>query len=175
MANNSIKVLLINHEPAVFKFFEELNKKMNMQIDVCKNASEGIAAAKANDYLMCIIDVDLPGTDGLSVFETIHADRAFLPIYMMSYTASDSRVEKALERGVKGFILKPPDMDQIASSVQQAEVMQFFARQLNSILTEIENLPEGSEKRAKQKEYDKTKEAAQEAQASRKDPLKKTG
>jgi CheY-like chemotaxis protein len=70
---------------------------------------------------LILLDLNLPGTDGREVLETIKADEALRPIPVVVLTTStDERdVERCYRAGANSYIKKPVDLDGFLRAVQR--------------------------------------------------------
>ncbi|MDX2265968.1 MAG: response regulator [Hyphomicrobiales bacterium] len=86
---------------------------------------DGAAFLQAIDALppgCVILDVRMPGVDGLSVMETLSRRRIDWPVVMMSNQASIPIVVRAMQRGARHFVEKPCDPERLREAVAQARM-----------------------------------------------------
>ena len=73
--------------------------------------ADGGAAALAKLDLevphMVITDLQMPGMDGLQLFEHIHRRYPLLPVVILTANGTIANAVQALQRGVFGYITKP--------------------------------------------------------------------
>jgi PAS domain S-box-containing protein len=71
----------------------------------------------------CVVsDYDMPGTDGLELFETIHSEHHRLPFVLYTGKGSEEIASQALNAGVTGYFQKggPEQLRRLANRVDQA-------------------------------------------------------
>jgi len=75
------------------------------------DAESGIQMARAHYPDLILMDIQLPGMDGLSATKKIlnHADLKHIPIVALTSYAMQGDEEKALDAGCIGYITKPID------------------------------------------------------------------
>ncbi len=56
---------------------------------------------------MVLLDIKLPGQDGLEVLDRIHSDYPDVQVVMISSDATRDHVRQAVDKGATGFIAKP--------------------------------------------------------------------
>ncbi len=71
-----------------------------------------------------VLDVRMPGIDGLSVMEFLSRRRADWPVVMMSNQSSIPIVVRAMQHGARHFVEKPCDPDRLREAVAQARTFQ---------------------------------------------------
>ncbi|OLT46139.1 DNA-binding response regulator [Cellulosimicrobium sp. CUA-896] len=89
-------------------------------ITVLAEAEDGEAAVRAvaeHEPDVLVIDLEMPGVDGLAAVERIRADRPDQVILMLTRHARPGVLRKALRLGVQGFVSKAAEPSQIASVV----------------------------------------------------------
>lgn len=85
-------------------------------------AEDGAAALKllgSETFHVVLLDIWLPGTDGIEVLTAIRAQYPNLPVVMMSGHATIQMAMNAIKLGAKDFLEKPLDLDQIVNTVKR--------------------------------------------------------
>lgn len=67
-----------------------------------------------------LLDVQMPGLDGISVAETLHAESPEIAVLILTTFMADPIVDRAMAAGVRGFIAKEDPIASIAGAIQQA-------------------------------------------------------
>jgi len=102
-----MRILLVEDEPSAARFISKGLREASHAVDV---ASDGTAAAERcqqNDYDAVILDVMLPGKDGLTLCRELRAGGSNVPILMLTARdGSESRI-KGLEIGADDYLAKP--------------------------------------------------------------------
>lgn len=75
--------------------------------------------AEHADVSLVVLDVNMPGMNGLDVLERIRSDHAQrnLPVLMLTTEAERALVERAKKAGAKGWLLKPIKADVLVNTV----------------------------------------------------------
>jgi two-component system chemotaxis response regulator CheY len=71
---------------------------------------------------MVILDINMPEVSGLDMLEFLRRRREWknLPVIMLSSEAADVMVDKALEMGADGYVMKPVTIDELEKVMAQA-------------------------------------------------------
>ncbi|GAN53594.1 response regulator transcription factor [Tanticharoenia sakaeratensis] len=78
----------------------------------------GLAAARASQYDLMIVDRMLPELDGLSIIETLRAQNIYTPVLVLSaLSAVDDRVS-GLKAGGDDYLTKPFAMEELAARLE---------------------------------------------------------
>lgn len=67
-----------------------------------------------------LLDVGIPGKDGLQVLREIRALSTTTPVIMCSALRLDTKVEEAMHLGASAYIMKPIDKAEVLSTIQDA-------------------------------------------------------
>jgi DNA-binding response OmpR family regulator len=95
----------------------------NAEYDVVAECSSGEAALKLIGEIkpgLVLLDINMPGTDGITLIDQIKAIDKPPVIVMMSGEATMDRVRAALGKGAKGFVVKPFNAAKLLNSVEAA-------------------------------------------------------
>jgi DNA-binding response OmpR family regulator len=89
-----MKVLLVEDDRKISSFIKKGLKEQGFLVDACENGDDGYALASGQAYDVLVLDIMLPGRDGLSLArEIVHAHRGDLrldpgPSNEVSFTLS---------------------------------------------------------------------------------------
>lgn len=93
----------------------------NARLVECANLSSALKEANAADDLMLILlDLRMPGAEGFSGIALLHAERPNVPILVVSSEASAGTAQNALRFGAIGFIGKDADLSVIEQAIADA-------------------------------------------------------
>jgi DNA-binding response OmpR family regulator len=113
-----MRILLVEDEPSASRFIAKGLREARHAVDI---ASDGIGAAEQcqqNDYDAVILDVMLPGKDGLTVCRELRAARSDVPVLMLTARdAVEARVE-GLDAGADDYLTKPFDFRELLARVR---------------------------------------------------------
>lgn len=101
------KILIIDDESINAETIMDTLEDVNYQVSLAANAQEAKALIKDQSFDLVMMDVWMPGQDGMSLLEEwINADFS-TPIVMMSGHAEHNDVVKAIKLGAVDFLKKP--------------------------------------------------------------------
>ena len=95
----------------------------NAEYDVVAECSSGEAALKLIGEIkpgLVLLDINMPGTDGITLIDQIKAIDKPPVIVMMSGEATMDRVRAALGKGARGFVVKPFNAARLLGSLETA-------------------------------------------------------
>ena len=103
------KILLVEDNPANLKLAEFLLRKAGHEVLAAEDAIAGIALARAQLPDLVLMDVQLPGMDGLEATRVLKSDPATRAVKVIALTAFAMKgdEEKMRSAGCDGYIAKP--------------------------------------------------------------------
>lgn len=115
-------VLLVDDEPLVRRGLRALLSDF-ADLRVIGDAASGPAAVEAARKLrpdVVLMDVRMPGGDGLAATRTLAADAGAPPVVLMSGPGQDPDAIPALDAGAAGFLLKNAEAEEVADALRAA-------------------------------------------------------
>ena len=115
-----MKVLLVDDHPIVRQGIRRLLEQ-EPDIEVCGEAGDietALRVIAASPPDMAIIDICLPGEDGLSLVKRLHADRADLPTLVLSMHDEGHFAIRSLRAGARGYVMKQEAAENIVTAVR---------------------------------------------------------
>lgn len=102
-----MKVLVVEDDPKIRSFVRKGLEEQGFVVDDCGDGDEGLERALHLHYDAVVLDIMLPGRDGLSVLRELRAGGHGVPVVLLTARASlDERVE-GLDLGADDYLTKP--------------------------------------------------------------------
>jgi two-component system nitrogen regulation response regulator NtrX len=117
---DQISVLIIDDEEAVREGVRMVLEYDNMNVDEAGSGEEGLKRIEDNVYDVVLVDLRLPGIDGLEVLEQLALAEASPEAIMISAHADLSTAVEATRKGAFDFLEKPLDHDRLLVTVRNA-------------------------------------------------------
>lgn len=101
------KILLIEDDPHIAELVSIHLKDLNCEVEISGDGREGYEKASSGNYDLIVLDIMLPGMNGLEVCRQLRADRINTHILML--TARSEEIDKVLglEIGADDYLTKP--------------------------------------------------------------------
>jgi nitrogen regulation protein NR(I) len=113
-------ILIIDDDDQLRKSFEKLLSQEGYQVYSAASGEAGIGVVKKNCPDLVIIDIRLPGMNGLAVFKQLHTMEPKLPVIIMTAYGTTETAIKATKMGAYDYILKPFDIPDMLNTIRQA-------------------------------------------------------
>lgn len=112
-------VLLVDDEPDGVEALVRMFEKCGYGARAVGSAEAALAAIKAERPGVVLLDIMMPGTDGVALLKAIRADpgTATLPVLML--TANHRRMLESFTSGAQDYLLKPVDFPRVKESVER--------------------------------------------------------
>ena len=102
-----MKILVIEDDPTVGEFVRRGLEEQRWQADLCNNGLDGERLATAQPYDLIILDMRLPGRNGLDVLKSLRSRGFERPVLVLTaQDAVDAKVE-TLRAGADDYVTKP--------------------------------------------------------------------
>jgi YesN/AraC family two-component response regulator len=122
-AARPLRILIADDTPAIREILTRmLRQSVDAQHFEARNGHEAVREYRAKLPHLVFLDIDMPGSDGLSALKEIRSIDPEAYVVIVSGHGSLEKVQQALALGVAGFVVKP------FSSKRIAEVLQKFAQ-----------------------------------------------
>ena len=100
-------VLIIDDEKDNTEIIKDILEDVNYSTMLARSASEAKVILAANHFDLVLMDVWMPGQDGISLLAEWHSEGFDTPVVMMSGHAEPSDIVKAMKLGALDFLKKP--------------------------------------------------------------------
>jgi DNA-binding response OmpR family regulator len=126
------KVLLVDDEQ---DFLETLSSRLEMRglkVSAVTSGEQAITEAKQQDYDAIVVDLAMPGIDGLETLKRIKADNPNAEIIMLTGQASVQSGVEAMKLGAGDFLQKPVELSELMAKIGEAKSKKMLVLQKQS-------------------------------------------
>jgi len=102
-----MRILIVEDDAALASFLRKGLEAEHHAVDVANEGNQGRSMAMEIDYDLVVLDLNLPGVDGLAVLKSLRQRKANLPVMILT---ARSRVEdrvQCLDSGADDYLVKP--------------------------------------------------------------------
>ena len=113
-----MRLLLVEDEVRLSQALVEIFQKNRYGVDTVYDGNEGLKYAQSGIYDAVILDIMLPGMDGLSLLKTLRDEKNMVPVMLL--TAKDDVADKirGLDCGADDYMTKPFNTDELLARVR---------------------------------------------------------
>jgi len=113
-----MRVLIVEDEPRMAALIRQGLEEDSYAVDVVADGSEVLSWAESADYDIILLDIMLPGMDGIAVCRQLRAHGYIMPILML--TARDALTDKVqgLDSGADDYLVKPFAIEELTARLR---------------------------------------------------------
>lgn len=113
-------ILVVDDEPDILGLCERILAGRGYNVYTTSSGSQAIRIARETPFDVVLIDLHMPDSDGITIFEKIKQDQPdTVGIIVTGYPSMEAAID-ALKRGFAGFVLKPFTPNELRQAVQDA-------------------------------------------------------
>jgi DNA-binding response OmpR family regulator len=113
-----MRILVVEDERTLAGFIAQSLRAEGHSVTVGHDGESGELAALSGDYALVILDLTLPGKDGLEVLGAIRARLPELPVIVLTARAAVEQRVEGLDRGANDYVTKPFSFEELLARVR---------------------------------------------------------
>lgn len=116
-----MQVLVADDHQLFLDGIQHILKKLDTDVEVTESTSAERAIEileSGRKFDLILIDLSMPGMDGLSILQRMHERKVWLPLVVVSGEEDVQKIKSALDSGALGFIPKTYSSQQMLSALQ---------------------------------------------------------
>lgn len=114
------RILIIDDEAAIRESLETLLSLEGYLVETATNGEEGLDQIQQNIYDLVLLDLALPGKNGLEILQVIRELQPVLPVIMITAYGKVDNIVDAMRLGAQNFVQKPWDNDKLLADIRSA-------------------------------------------------------
>jgi len=116
-----MRVLLIDDHALVRKGLEELLQSRGVQVVASvSSGEEGVRRARELSSDIILLDVKMPGMNGVETLKELRASGVRTPVVMLTMSREDADLRAALRAGAQGYLLKDMEPEELVPALEVA-------------------------------------------------------
>jgi DNA-binding response OmpR family regulator len=112
------KILIIEDDPAISRGLVDALKEENFQTMDVENGEKGYQLAKDENYDLIILDLMLPGKNGMDVCKDLRSENVNTPIIMLTSKKEELDKVLGLELGADDYVTKPFSLRELLARIK---------------------------------------------------------
>ena len=128
-----MKILVIEDEKKVANFLQKGLKEEQYVVDVAYDGLEGEDLATTNDYDLILLDIMLPGKDGIEILKTLRRQQINTPVIMLTAKEMVEDKIEGFNAGCDDYISKPFSFEELLVRIRA--VLRRGSGPLSNVLT----------------------------------------
>ena len=122
MSGTKLRILVADDHPLIARgIHQALDRVEDMEVVAeAHSGDEALALASRTSPHLALIDLRMPGMDGLACLERLLKKHPALKVIILSGSCDDAQIEAAFARGATAYIVKSVNPVDLASAIRQA-------------------------------------------------------
>jgi len=112
------RILVVEDDPDISHLLEINLKDIAFKVDVVNNGVDGLNRASNHDYQLIVLDLMLPGMDGLELCRHLRSQSVNIPVLMLTARSSELDRVLGLELGADDYLTKPFSIKELQARVK---------------------------------------------------------
>jgi two-component system, OmpR family, response regulator len=113
-----VKILVIEDEKKIASFIRKGLEAQGFVVDVSHNGDEGYTLAASHSYDALVLDIMLPGRDGLSILRNLRERKMNVPVILLTARSELNERLQGLNLGADDYLSKPFYIEELIARLQ---------------------------------------------------------
>lgn len=113
-----MKLLIVEDEKRLCETIAKYFKAEGYSIDTCYDGSDALDYINGTEYDAIILDIMLPGLDGISVLRTIRSRKLTTPVLLLTAKTSIEDKVDGLDSGADDYLTKPFSLEELSARIR---------------------------------------------------------
>lgn len=101
------RILIVDDEQAILDIYQDYFSQRNFMVELAHDGLEGLAKLRTGEFEVAIVDLQMPGMDGLEVASQVYQDGIDTNIIILTGHGDRDEAIRALNSGVAAWFDKP--------------------------------------------------------------------
>jgi len=115
-----LRVLVVDDEPPIRRFLRTSLSAQGYDITEAEDGAKALEEVRRRSPDVLVLDLGLPGIDGLEVIRRLRGSGASLPIIVLSSRVDEAGKVEALDLGADDYVTKPFGVDELLARIRAA-------------------------------------------------------
>ncbi len=116
--SGAMRLLLVEDDTMIGEAVHEALQGEGYAVDWTRDGGQADAALAAQSYDLVLLDLGLPGRDGLAVLRALRARKDRTPVLIATARDGVARRIEGLDAGADDYVLKPYDLDELLARIR---------------------------------------------------------
>lgn len=118
--NKKINLLMVDDEEEFLNSLAERLQNRDFNVTTATDGETAIGAAKKGGFDVALLDLKLPGMDGMEILQILKSNHKFLEVIILTGHGKVATYKEATKLGAFSYLEKPFDMDELLEELKNA-------------------------------------------------------
>jgi DNA-binding NarL/FixJ family response regulator len=114
-----MNILIVDDHAIVRKGIAQALEQMDAVLDEASSGQEALEKISANDYQLVLLDISMPGRNGIETLTLIKNMRPLLPVLILTSYPEDHYAIRAMKSGASGYLTKNCTTEELIAAAQK--------------------------------------------------------
>jgi len=114
------RVLIVDDEEDFVVTLEKRLRKRNLEVGTALDGAQALKLIKERDFDVVVLDVKMPGMDGLEVLRQVKQMKPLIEVIMLTGHASIESGIEGMKLGAFDYLMKPINIDELMAKMRSA-------------------------------------------------------
>ena len=116
-----LRVMIADDHPVVRRGLRQIIEESPdmVVVDEAEDGSDALAKARTGEYDVVLLDISMPGKDGLEVLRQLRNDRSSVPALVLSMYPEAQYAVQALRAGASGYMTKESAPNELVAAIRK--------------------------------------------------------
>ncbi len=115
-----LKMMIVDDEKRFLSTTRKLLERKNIDVLTASSGAEALEKLRANNVHVVILDVKMPGLDGVATLRAIKRNFPMVEVIMLTGHATVESAIEGLKSGAVDYLMKPADLEDIIEKATKA-------------------------------------------------------
>jgi two-component system KDP operon response regulator KdpE len=115
-----LRILIVDDEPPIRRFLKTALSAQDYRVDEAGDGESALEFLKRNPVDLVVLDLGLPGMDGLEVVRRLRGQGSATPVVILSSRDDEVGKVAALDLGADDYVSKPFGMEELSARIRAA-------------------------------------------------------
>jgi DNA-binding NarL/FixJ family response regulator len=112
-----MKILLVDDHAIVRKGISQLLARSKAEVDEASSCSEALAKVAGKDYDIVLLDISMPGRNGLETLKLLRSGKPTLPVLILTMYPEEQYAIRAMKSGASGYLTKDCNPKELLAAI----------------------------------------------------------
>jgi len=117
---NPLRLLIVDDEPPIRRFLKTALSAQDYRVEEAGDGEAALEFLKRNTVDLIVLDLGLPGMDGLEVLRHLRGQGAAMPVIILSSRDDEAGKVAALDLGADDYVSKPFGVEELSARIRAA-------------------------------------------------------
>lgn len=117
---NPLRILIVDDEPPIRRFLKTALSAQDYRVEEAADGEAALDFLKRNRIDLMVLDLGLPGMDGIEVLRRLRAQGLAMPVIILSSRDDEAGKVAALDLGADDYVSKPFGVEELSARIRVA-------------------------------------------------------